>query len=242
MAGDRRCAGSGSAHDRAVLPWVTKASSPTAPQLSRLGSVRASDARVRSCCQAGQTLVEFALVLPILFLLVMALLELALGFQSFMALNRASQEGAHLASIMGNQLGADCLILTKIEEDVAAPNRRSNINKVVIERTALAGNVSYAQQEWDRTGQTVCTLPDGTNTIVPYTLTVAGYPEDQRCPALAGCPSLDPPRSTVDNIGVRVQYRHEWVTPLSAILDVLPGGRSGWTFTQRNIFRIEPVL
>lgn len=192
--------------------------------------------------QAGQTLVEFALVLPMLLLLVMALLELALAFNAFIAINRASQNGAHLASIAGNQLGADCLLLQRVEQDVSVPTNPAKIVSVVIERTALAGNYSYAEQHYDRSGQSRCALPDGTEIDVPYTLTVAGYPEDQRCPVLAGCPGLDPPRSTVDNIGVKVRYRHDWVTPLSTALDFLPGGASGWTFTQRNIFRIEPAL
>ena len=50
-----------------------------------------------------------------------------------------------------------------------------------------------------------------------------------------------PARSTVDNIGVAIRYRHQWVTPLNAIYDFFGGGNFGWEFTQRNIFRMEPV-
>jgi hypothetical protein len=197
--------------------------------------------------EAGQTLVEFALVIPMVMLLVMAILEFALGFNAFVGLNRASQNAAHLAAVTGNQLGADCLILSRIEGDIQPPNDASDIRSVIIERTALAGNVSYQQQTYSRPGLWDCTLPDGTEVTVPYAPTanaggLPGYPEEQRCPVLDGCAALDPPRSTVDNIGVRVQYRHRWATPLSTIMDVLPGGSEGWTFTQRNIFRMEPTL
>ena len=41
--------------------------------------------------QAGQTLVEFALVIPIIMLLFMAVLEFAVAFNAFIGLNRASQ-------------------------------------------------------------------------------------------------------------------------------------------------------
>jgi len=50
----------------------------------------------------------------------------------------------------------------------------------------------------------------------------------------------------VDNIGVTVRYRHDWVTPLNGALDLIAGTNNdnsgGWNFEQRNIFRIEPTL
>lgn len=195
--------------------------------------------------QRGQTLVEFALVIPVVLFLLMALLEVALAFNAFVGINRVSQFGAHLASIMTNQQGADCLILQQIEEHVDVPNRRENIVAVVVERTALAGNRAFAEMHYQRSGQTQCTLPDGTDITVPYTLQASAlpaYPEAERCPVLKGCPALGADRTTVDNIGVRVRYRHEWVTPLSAASGFLPGGSEGWAFTQRNIFRMEPAL
>jgi Flp pilus assembly protein TadG len=210
-------------------------------------NVRAGRTAARDRAQSGQTLAEFALVIPMLMLLVMAILEFALAFNAFVGLNRASQNAAHLASVMGNQLGTDCLVLSKIDQDVQPPNDANDIRKVIIERTALAGNVSYQQQTYTKPGSWDCTLPDGTATTVAYTPAandsgLPAYPEAERCPVLDGCPAFTQPRSTVDNIGVRVQYRHAWATPLSTIIDALPGGASGWTFTQRNIFRIEPLL
>ena len=195
--------------------------------------------------QRGQALVEFALIIPLVLFLLMALLEMALAFNAFVGINRVSQFGAHLASIMTNQQGADCLILQQIEEHVEVPNRRENIVAVVVERTALAGNRTFAEMHYQRAGQTQCTLPDGTDVTVPYTLAASAlpaYPESDRCPVLKGCPSLGDDRTTVDNIGVRVRYRHEWVTPLSAATEFLPGGGQGWAFTQRNIYRMEPAL
>jgi hypothetical protein len=211
--------------------------------------VRARRPATKDQGQAGQGMVEVALVLPILVVLFMALVELALAFNAVIAVNRASQNGAHLASVAGNQEGADCLILVNIESDIDVPNERSKIQEVVIERTALAGNASYAQQVWTRTGaMTPCPMPDGSTMDLPYVLGerdgLPPYPEDRRCPVLGGCPNLAdvPAHSTVDNIGVRVKYRHDWATPLNAIIDVFGGGSTGWTFTQRNIFRIEPTL
>lgn len=196
---------------------------------------------IRRGDQRGQTLVEFSVAIPIVFLTFMAIIELALGFNAFVGVNRASQQAAHLAAIAGNQVGTDCLILQGIEESVDAPNRRAAIIDVRIQRTSLAGNWAYQQQLYTRGGSMDCTLPDGTDIKLPYTQTEAAYPEDQRCTALKGCPSMGN-RSTVDNIAVGIKYRHDWITPMSAIITSLPGGTAGWTFTQRNIFRMEPTL
>lgn len=217
------------------------------PHLMHVVRGRRGDRRSR---EDGQTLVEFALVIPMLLVLFMALLEFALALNASLAVNRASQQGAHLAATAGNLLGADCLILSSIEEDIAAPNDAANISEVIIERTALAGNTSYAQQRWARLGQTACTMPDGSTLTLPYTRQADGYPEAQRCTVLQGCPSMTPPRSTVDNIGVTVKYTHDWVTPLQGMLDLIVpdsgsgggSGGAGWSFEQRNIFRIEPTL
>jgi hypothetical protein len=197
--------------------------------------------------ESGQGLVEFALVIPIVVVMLMALLETALALNASLAVNRASQHGAHLAASAGNIAGSDCLILTEIEQDMGVPNAAANIIEVIIERTALAGDTSFAQQTWNRSGATDCTMPDGSTQPVPYTLITAGYPEAQRCTVLGGCPSLTPARTTVDNIGVGIRYRHDWVTPLNGALNLLVTGGAGsdsggWDFQQRNIFRMEPTL
>lgn len=198
---------------------------------------------------AGQALVEFALVIPMLLVLFMGVMEFALALNASLAVNRASQQGAHVAASAGNVAGADCLILDAVEAALGTPNSVDGISEVLIERTAMAGNESYASQRWVRGGKTTCVYPDGSKVDVPYTLALNAYPESQRCTVLAGCPLLVPPRSTVDNIGVTVRYTHAWITPLNGALDlVVPGGggggsgSSGWAFEQRNIFRMEPTL
>jgi hypothetical protein len=91
--------------------------------------------------QRGQGLVEFALVIPLVMLLLMAVVELALAMNGTMAVNRMSQQGAHTASIMGDRAGADCLILSNIEAGISAPNDHDRILDVAIERTARLGMV-----------------------------------------------------------------------------------------------------
>lgn len=146
-----------------------------------------------------------------------------------------------MASQAGNLVGADCLILEKIEQTVIAPNERDRIDSVRIELTDLGGDTVYGTNTWARSGTTSCSVADGLIIDVPYTRTAEGYPDSQRCRVLSGCPTMVPARPTVDNIGVSIRYRHHWITPLGASIP-MPGGSdgTGWTFEQRNIFRMEP--
>lgn len=197
----------------------------------------------------GQGLVELALILPIFLAMTTGIIEFALAFNANLGVNRASQDGAHVASIAGARRGADCMVLREIDATLITPADTDRIRRVEIQRTALAGNVVYARNIWLRGGSTTCTLADGSTISVPYTRSSEGYPESQRCTILAGCATLTPARTTVDNVGVLVEYRYDWVTPLGGLLpmlgeDAVAGGASGrgWTFQKRNVFRMEPDL
>ena len=190
------------------------------------------------------------MVIPFVVVLLMALLEMALALNASVAVNRASQRGAHLAATAGNLIGADCLVLKAIDQDLGVPNKVENISEVLIERTSMVGNYVDLRQTWRRGGKSDCVMADGSTIELPYTLLEgSNYPESDRCTALKGCPSLPLEPSTVDNIGVTVRYRHDWVTPLNGALStLLPGSGGGgsndggWDFEQRNIFRMEPTL
>jgi len=191
--------------------------------------------------QRGQALVEFALTLPLLFTLIMGVFEFGVALAANIGINRAAQNGAHVAASAGNIAGADCLILDEIERAVMVPNDRAAIQDVRIELTDLGGDTVYASNTWNRSGTTECDVADGLVLDVPYTLASEEYPDLARCNVLSGCPTMTPARTTVDNIGVVVRYNHSWITPLGSLLPMVGGvDGSGWTFEQRNIFRMEP--
>lgn len=195
--------------------------------------------------ESGQSIVEMALLLPILLILVMAIIEFSLAFNATLGINRASQNGALIAAELGGSPGGDCLVLRSIDEDVTTPNDRARILEVQIQRTGPAGGTVYAANVYTRTGSTTCTLADGTSVTVPYTATGTGYPYSQRCSVLSGCPTMTPRRTAVDTVAVQVRYQYTWRTPLSGLLDIIDGhGPKGtsYTFNKRNAFRMEPQL
>ncbi len=190
-------------------------------------------------------MLEFALIAPVLLLVIVGIIEFAMAFNATLGVNRASQVAALVASEAGNQPGADCMILGSIEHDVNPPSDKREITSVEIQRTNPSGVTVYARNKYVRSGVTTCTLADGTSLSVPYTAILTGYPPNQRCNILKGCPTLTPARSTVDTIGIQVSYAYHWRTPLAAIMEMVDGsGSSGTTFAfdRRSAFRMEPQL
>jgi TadE-like protein len=188
---------------------------------------------------SGVTLVEFAIVLPIFISTLFAMIEFSVAFNAVLTINRASQAGALIAGEAGNNPDADCTILARVESELQPPLDKRQVQTVKIFRANSTGSTILASNSYSRSGTTNC----GTFSV-PYSITSSGYPVSQRCNILAGCPTLTPPRSTVDNIGVQITYRYDGVTPLRTLLTLLPGNHTSasWTFTKQNESRMEPVL
>ena len=196
--------------------------------------------------QTGQTLAEFAIIVPVFLLLVVGLIEFGFAFNANLTTNYASRAGGLVAAEAGNQAAADCLILNAIEGSMTAPADASQISSVDIERTSASGATVYATSSYQRSGSMSCTRADGSTITVPYSATSNGYPASQRCDVLGptGCPTLTPARTTVDTIAVQITYVYPWHTPLKSLVALLNGSLAGtgFTFTERNVFRMEPVL
>jgi hypothetical protein len=182
--------------------------------------------------QRGQTLVEFALVIPLFMGILTAIVEFAFAFNAVLATQYASRDAALVAAEAGNGSGSDCVILATVDSDMGAPTDPTQITSVEIYETTAAGDQIGAATVWARTGTTDCTLPDGSTTTLGYTRTANGYPETSRCNVLAGCDDGGP----LDHVGVQVNYRYEWKTPLGH------GFSDHIDVTRSNSMRMEPVL
>ncbi len=199
---------------------------------------------------AGQTLVEFALVFPIFLLLLFAVIEFAFVFSGMLGISYATRDAALLAAEAGSNLGADCVILQAVDKAVGPPADDNRITSVVIYKADRNGvEVSGVSNTWRRTGS--YTTADGSCTV-PYTRQTNGYPEGfaggvpVRCNWLGGCGTTPAEKAAhpLDTIGVRVEYSHQWVTPLGGFGANGFGGQggSGFELTQSNSMRMEPIL
>jgi hypothetical protein len=199
--------------------------------------------------EKGQTLVEFALVIPLFLALLMGVIEFSFMFNSTLAINFATRDASLIAAESGTQATADCAILARIEQSIGAPvdktkTATSGIQSVTIYKADRAGNpVAGVQTVYDRTGSMACAgfSPTG---LLPYTRGTNGYPMGEaptggRCDILAGCTASIP----MDSIGVRIVYRYYLHTPVRNLVNFLPGASGGYVdFSWSNVMRMEPIL
>ena len=188
---------------------------------------------------AGQTLVEFGLVFPMFVTLLMSVIEFAFVFNAILSVNYGARDAALNAAEAGNAAGADCVIIKAVEKAVGAPASATRIVNIQIYETSANGTQIGSATIYTRTGganPVPCLGVDGST--VPYTRSSDGYPEATRCNILAGCDPIDP-FDSVDNVGVRVNYSHDWVTPLR---NFIGGGAGTLDFDRSSVMRMEPIL
>src|SRR2546427_10396066 len=80
----------------------------------------------------GQALVEFALLLPLLLLLIVGIIEFSFVWNSRNTVLFASRDGSMLAAEGGSLLGTDCLVLDRIERDIVSPASAIKLQQVEI--------------------------------------------------------------------------------------------------------------
>jgi Flp pilus assembly protein TadG len=183
---------------------------------------------------AGQTLVEFALVFPLFWTMVLGIIDFSFAFNAMLSVDHASRSASLVAAEAGSATGADCVILNDIEAQISAPASSTRVTKVQIYQTTGTGAMVGSPTEYSRTGSTTCTFSGGATMTVPYSRTANGYPETSRCNVLAGCIG----HSSLDFVGVRITYVHRYVTPLHAFI----GGGNTLGIDRSNAMRMEPVL
>lgn len=185
--------------------------------------------------EQGQSLVEFALVLPILLFLVIGIIEFSLLLNARNTVSFASRDGSMLAAEGGSRAGTDCVVLNQVERDLVAPASAIRVVTVKVYWADQNGDqIGNNQNLYTRGGTYTCDYGDGTSLTVPYTLTTANYIEDVRCDVLLGCGGG---HTGLDTIGVEVQYVHNWLTAFGRIT-----GGAGLTFFVSATTRAEPQL
>jgi Flp pilus assembly protein TadG len=184
--------------------------------------------------EGGQALLEFALILPVMLMLVFGLVEFSFVMNTSSSVNFASHDAAMLLAEGGKHDGADCVALAAIEVDLQGPAMPPRVQRVEVYLSDANGEqIGSAANVYERTGATTCDYGDGTTLTVPYTLTTAGYVPSQRCDVLAGCGAGHP---TVDTIGVRITYAHQWATSFGRLI------AGTVTFRKATAIRMEPTL
>jgi uncharacterized protein (UPF0333 family) len=186
--------------------------------------------------QSGQALVEFSLVFLVFITIFVGVVEFGLAFNAKLTASFASRDAAIAASESGGAPAtADCAVLNAVDKDLTPPLSKTKINNVDIFWSDKNGNqVGGAVQRYRPFGP-LCS----TNGLGGWTNTSNGYPASDRCSFIGGtkygCLAGHP---EPDWVGVRLVYRHDWVTPLPGLVGL---AGTGFTFTQTNLVVMEPI-
>jgi hypothetical protein len=176
---------------------------------------------LRQRSERGATIVEFAVVFPLIIMLVMGVAEFSLAFKDWLTINHASREGARAGATAANDISADIQVLTAIEQAVTGADLQA-INNVVVSDPDGGQSTTYTY-----TGDPTCAwtpCPD------PY----AGAPPLYAPPYAA--PNYLPETRNVTapspgRIKVSITLTHQWFTGLFANTS---------TWTADTIMRLEP--
>jgi TadE-like protein len=190
--------------------------------------------------QRGQSLVEFAIVLPFLMLLILGAVEFGFMFNSDLSLEYASREGARLGASLvngGGTLGCGSgrspNAGTVDEQIVQAVNRvltstGSPLDVVdvleirIFKANAAGGEASGAVNVW---------LPTpGSGPVVD------GQPLDFTQSSVGWQPCSRTYVQPADSIGVGVRYRYHFKTPFLALI-----GTSSVTMYDKTVMAMNPT-
>lgn len=96
--------------------------------------------RRRTAEDRGATLVEAAIVLPLLFLMIFGILEIGSALKSYSGAANAVRAGGRMASVAGNDADADRAILERIAREAAGVGE-GEIEYIVIWHASSTGEV-----------------------------------------------------------------------------------------------------
>src|SRR2546423_14571181 len=82
--------------------------------------------------EKGQAIVEFAMLLPVLVLLLIGIIEFSLVWNSRNTVLFASRDGSMLAAEGGSLDGTDCVVLQRVDGDVVSPSAAARTQQISI--------------------------------------------------------------------------------------------------------------
>jgi hypothetical protein len=170
---------------------------------------------------SGATIVEFAIVMPLLLLLMIGIMEVGVAFYDYLTIERATLEGVRTASFTGDALDADCQSINTIVDSFPG-GFLDRVQQVEIYRADQSGNQILGQTNtWQYLGG------DPTDCVNSWS-TVQTWPSTVRY-TIAG------PSRPLDIVGVRIRMPRTWISNF-------PPFTGGYVIDERSILRLEPEV
>ena len=206
--------------------------------------------RVARHRERGQSLVEFAILLPLFMLMIVGMLEFGFVFNHNLTLEYATREGARTGAALSNGgsliqscgvavADPDPYIIEAVQRVVTSPGSPVDVSAIsqikIFKANASTGNpVAGFINTWNNTGPNSYTTPDGTK----LNFSPAGA---QAWPACSRLNSTPPPTGP-DSIGVSLAYTYSFITPLAAVAGFFgTPGASTLAMTDRTVMALNPT-
>jgi hypothetical protein len=177
--------------------------------------------RLTKAREEGATIVEFAIVMPLLILLMIGILEVGVAFYDYLTIERATLEGVRTASFTGKTLEADCLTIKTIVDELPG-GFLDRIQQIEIYRADQAGN-----QEIGSTNIWQYLSGDPTDCLNSWNPQILWLPGARY--TTAG------PSQPLDIIGVRIKMPRNWISNFPPFI-------GGYTINEASILRMEPEV
>lgn len=195
--------------------------------------------RSRQRFDRGQSLVEFAVIVPVFMLILIGLLEFGLMLNHHLTLQYATREGARTGAAVGsggdnqnpcNTVPPDPQIVAAVQRILEAngsPIVMASIGQIRIYKADTNGNELGPVDTWTYNkgagppvdGQNLDFVPGGT-----------GWPACSRS-------NIQP----ADSVGVSISYTYNYVTPLAAVLRFFGGpAASSQQMTDHTVMALNP--
>jgi Flp pilus assembly protein TadG len=166
--------------------------------------------------ERGASLVEMAIMMPVLLMVFIGILELGVAFKDLLGASQAVREGVRIASFSGDSVDADCSVIEGMAPFLA--NYADTLDRVEIYRTNGAGQQIPSQTN-------VYTFSTGDITdCAAWNSTVLWDSTSRQTRVSAG---------PLDIIGVRVIIDRTWISQF-------PPFSGSYDIDETSISRLEP--
>ncbi len=195
--------------------------------------------RLRCRRERGQSLVEFALLLPVFLILLMSMLDFGFAYGQNLTLEYATREGARTGAALaaGNSTlpcaDVDDYVMAAVQRVLESPGSQVNpayITSIEIYKSDAAGNKlaynTWAYMAGDRP------VVDGVT--LDFGLMSTGW---DACTRSNATPNPD-------SLGVSVQYQYHFVTPLTSAIALLGSHTKGpatMTISDHTVMQLNPT-
>jgi len=182
--------------------------------------------------QRGQSVVEFALIVPVITLILLGTLEFGLAFNNNLTLEYATREGSRTASGLGNGGSANCAggvdaylideqtvaAVQRILKSPGSPIDMANVTEIRLYHANSSGaQIGSQANTWRYTPGTGPDIDTGAAVErLDFSNSTTGWPV---------CSRVDGPNA--DSIGVQVSYTYNFGTPLGALVRLMGGTSLG---------------